>query len=87
MATRKKSKSESTKTPKKARAPKAKTEKTEQPQPLEVASSCESSCPQDTKQFFSKLLAIYGNKYYILLLGTSLGFVAGVVIDHLFIKC
>lgn len=47
---------------------------------------CAGNCAQNAKEFFSKLLSIYGNKHYILLLGASVGFVAGVAVDHLFIK-
>jgi hypothetical protein len=86
MVTRKKSKPETQKAPKKARAAKAPATKPEQAPISNADTRCVSSCPQDAKQFFSKLLAIYGNKYYILLAGASVGFMIGVVVDHLLIK-
>jgi hypothetical protein len=86
MATRKKSKPETQKAPKKARASKTAMPKSEQASVLSTDTSCMSSCPQDTKELLSKLLAIYGSKYYILLAGASVGFTIGVVVDHLLIK-
>lgn len=86
MATRKKSKSEPKKVAKKVREPKVQASKTQQAVSCSI-SDCVKKTPQNTKEFFSELLAIYGNKYYILLLGAAVGFTAGVVVDHLFIKC
>lgn len=86
MVTRKKSKSEPKKVAKKTRASKAQASKTEQSPAACSLSDCVKTAPQGAREFFSELLAIYGNKYYILLLGAAVGFAAGVVVDHLFIK-
>jgi len=86
MVTRKKSKSEPKKVAKKVREPKVRANKAEQSSAACAVSDCVKAAPQGAKELFSELLAIYGNKYYILLLGAAVGFAAGVVIDHLFIK-
>jgi hypothetical protein len=86
MVTRKKSKSEPKRVAKKVREPKVRANKAEQSPAACAVSDCVKAAPQDAKQFFSELLAIYGNKYYILLLGAAVGFTAGIVVDHLFIK-
>lgn len=76
MVTKKKSKPEPQKTAKKARPSKAPA----------TGASCAATCQQNAKQLFSKLLSVRGNKHYTLLLCASVGFVAGVVVDHLLIK-
>lgn len=86
MTTRKKNKLEPKKAAKKTREPKAQANKAEQSPAVCSVNDCVKTVPQSTKQFFSELLAIYGNKYYILLLGAAVGFTAGIVVDHLFIK-
>lgn len=85
MATRKKSKLQPKKVAKKTREPKAQASKTEQSGACSF-SDCVKTAPQSAGEFFSSLLSIYGNKYYILLLGAAVGFTAGIVVDHLFIK-
>lgn len=86
MTTRKKSKSEPKKVAKKTSEPKAQASKTKQSPAACSISHCVKTAPQSAGEFFSELLAIYGNKYYILLLGATIGFAVGMTVDHLLIK-